>query len=578
MNKYISYLNKFNIGSPEHDKIFDEYISVNEKFNINIPTKVESYLKTVFDSDCRTSIILTGNAGDGKTRLCRQIHDLYASSPLSSWTKQIVTLPINGDRSLCLVKDLSELPDQIVEQVLSDLQDQLSRKLPRTVYLIAANEGKLTKFLATDKKLKSLYDHVTDRLQDQGVNDEKFQIINLNNVCTSTFVRPALKLMLEEDKWEDCFKCENRENCIIYYNRNRLLIPNVQKRLELLYKLLDYTQIHVTIRDLLIHLAHVITGGLSCRDIHNKVNTSQEQLRNHVYYENCWGRTLTEDLRDKIEVIKHFSKFDAGNYSYYPLDDYILNGETAEGDLLTTYYEMFGEKNIDMGRKRFLRDRQLYFTEQEREGANEFITNWLPKCRRKAFFELDRIEYVIRLLPFRFLLSFIETITAKDLSYIGQVKKDLVVALNKCFCGLPIEDDKKLYITANYAGPEKRSIPVIKKKIDLDDIKLQAKNVNADMVDEIPCELRLVIDKEDSSPPKDIFIDLTLFEYLMRVRNGGTFNILAEECSLRLSSFRDDILDAKQYKDRKDKIEFFRFNGSRYEIEVLYITEDGEIQ
>jgi len=574
LNGYISFLNKFNIGSPDHDKVFDEYIGPGEIHSIEIPTRVEEHLKGILGGAYTTSVILTGNAGDGKTRLCRKIHNIFGE-PLLSWSEPVVTLTINADRNLCIVKDLSELPDSKIEQLLSDLQFQLQQEVPSTVYLIAANEGKLTKFLATQEKLEKLYVDVRDRLEEIKKNDDRLQILNLNNVCTSMYVKHALASMLDEEKWKSCSDCHCTNDCIIYFNKTRLLDSRVQKRLELLYQILDYTHTHVTIRDLLIHLAHMITGGLSCQDIFDGVETRQEELRNHVYYENCWGLTMTTDMCEKVEVIRHFKKFDVGNYSFYPLDDYILNGDTADGELLGSYHRLFGEKNLDMGRKRFLKERQLYFTESEGGEFNKFITNWLPKCRRKAFFELEDKDNVITLLPYRYLTMFLKLLTTKDRSFKDVVKEELVLALNRSFCCLPISDHQKLYITANYPGPEKNSIPVIKKKVDLANIYLSVQTNQEQTTDEIPSELKLVVDEGDSS--KQVSIDLTLFEYLMRLKNGGTFNVLAEECSLKISSFRDQILDAKRYKDDEETIEFFSFNGSEYKIEKLFVAE-GEIQ
>jgi len=64
-NPFVTYLDQFNVLSPNHAKIYDEYThddsSKEYNYSFTISTKVEQYLRGVFTDNPR-SIIQTGNA------------------------------------------------------------------------------------------------------------------------------------------------------------------------------------------------------------------------------------------------------------------------------------------------------------------------------------------------------------------------------------------------------------------------------------------------------------------------------------------------------------------------------------
>ncbi|WP_054637316.1 hypothetical protein [Thalassobacillus sp. C254] len=153
MNQFVNFLDQFNVFSPNHSKIYDEYTNENGNttFNSNIDTLVETFLIKKFNEEPH-SMILTGNAGDGKTKLCRNVYDYYNEEPLSSWPEDgIVNLTFLNGR-ITIVKDLSELREEVILKHLIKLQENIENNhRDNHYYLIAANEGKLTKFL-TQKK------------------------------------------------------------------------------------------------------------------------------------------------------------------------------------------------------------------------------------------------------------------------------------------------------------------------------------------------------------------------------------------------------------------------------------------
>ena len=70
-----------------------------------------------------------------------------------------------------------------------------------------------------------------------------------------------------------------------------------------------------------------------------------------------------------------------------------------------------------------------------------------------------------------------------------------------------------------------------------------------------------------------------LFEYLMRLADGGTFNILAAECELIVRALKDNLLSAfAREHDSRDSIEFFVTDRRQYSLKKLRIDEHNTIR
>jgi hypothetical protein len=78
--------------------------------------------------------------------------------------------------------------------------------------------------------------------------------------------------------------------------------------------------------------------------------------------------------------------------------------------------------------------------------------------------------------------------------------------------------------------------------------------------------------------PQSWRMNLLLFEYLMRLANGGTYNILAEECELSVRDLKDRLLSAFAREPAGGSIEFFVAERQRYTLRKLKIDERGGIR
>lgn len=166
-NPFVDYLSQYTTASPDHEAAFDEYIAqapAPAGGPMRLETRVEQFLQLSFAQPHPPSIILTGNAGDGKTYLCRQVIATFAGQPVLDWGAY-ADQPVERDgKRLHVIKDLSELGRAEGLAVLRGLAEGIAGRSGDR-YLIAANEGRLRALLADDSELRGLYEAVDSQLR-----------------------------------------------------------------------------------------------------------------------------------------------------------------------------------------------------------------------------------------------------------------------------------------------------------------------------------------------------------------------------------------------------------------------------
>lgn len=582
-NPFVSYLNRFITVSPEHEAAFDEFVTesgLSSNLSLRLETKTENYVSSRFQDDYPPSIILTGNAGDGKTYLCRKVIEGYTNQVVTRWDHSDWPIPRDG-LTLRVVKDLSEVGDQSGASVLGDLQSSLLEERPVTVFLIAANEGRL-RFLLNQPGLTPLRAIVDKQLADGAdLENKRLIVLNLNQVTTSSYIQRTVNFFTAPQNWESCDACPAIRSCPIRFNARRLADRTVADRLRLLYQLLEQLDIHVTIRDMLIQLAFTISGGLTCEEVLSQRNQLEWQPHNYVYYENVWGNSADPAITRKITVTSLLQRLDVGRQARFEIDDFIINGAPDDEERQSEYDNLFAPE-IDINEKQFGQDRADYLhggAESPSLNEEHPLLSWLPHCRRKLFFEWSDTSRAHSLIPFLFLPTYLQLIEG-DRGMLLRIKPDLVRGLNRAFSGLYVPIENALYVTSQYAHAVEQPVPVIRLKRGLDNISLEPMHKNREAFDCDQSALQLTV-LHPRTGEKDAItweINLLRFEYLMRLAQGETHNVLSEECELSIRQLKDRLLTAFGQSSEDDgHIEFFSVEQNRYVVKQLYI-EEGKIR
>lgn len=580
-NTFVTYLNKYTTVSSEHEAAFDEYISQNNWSNeLKIDTQTQEFVIHNFMSNEPRTIILTGNAGDGKTYLCRKVIEAVTGETFIDWESLTDTLNLPGSGlQLRVIKDLSELGEEAGGDKLREIYVDYMDNQSSTVTLAAANEGRL-RALLTQNQLTELYEDVDNQLR-YGTNlnsNRGLIIINLNAATTSSYVDQSLHWMTQSENWMACEGCPAFSYCPIRYNAEKLREPLAIRRIKNLYQIFEQLNEHATIRDMLIHLAFVITAGLRCHQIIEKRNDQKwkDNLHEYVYYQNIWGISASSSFRSKVTVINFLRKLDVGKNSVFEIDDFVLNGDTTS-DLSVTYAAMFNEA-LDLNWKRFKQDRDAYVrsgTSSPNPQNKYAIMQWLPHCRRKLFFEWDESNYTNRLFPLLYVSRYFQLVSNQSPVDLETALENIVLGLNRAFSGLFLTQSDNLFVTSQYAHAVEQPVPIVQFQIPTTYIELKVRDSENKAIDCDIATLELII-----PPPPRIradelrwSINLLMFEYLVRRANGSTPNVLANECELEIRHLKDELLEQFGDQAGDSTISFFAADENRYTLRRLQLEK-----
>lgn len=531
MNSFVQYLDQFNVLSPSHAKIYDEYTQSADSYHFSIDTNIERYLMKLFEEAPR-SVIMTGNAGDGKTRLCRTVYDQLTGEPLQQWPNSgIVDVPF-GQGTLRIVKDLSELTDEVILAELQLLQEVITKEHEsRFYYLIAANEGKLTKFLSQYDRLSILSQMVKERFLDYKTNDERLHLVNLQDVTSSIYAARIIEEWNREDNWAACEGCSRNRNCVIQLNHRRLTQPVIQDRLVEQYRLLDCLGVHVTMREILIHISYVMTGGLTCEQVMKAGYDHIEEHANLAYYNNFYGVHTKDSGSGEQGALRHFKQLDPGKLSISAIDDYLLNGDISGDEHIVHKHQRLFDDEIDLlfG---YYRKQIEQFRIQEPTKDSVKIFDQMPKFRRKYFFETDEQDGATReaLIPYMHFYRFLSSM--KDRQALASVRKELIQGLNHNFSKKLISRNESNLFIVNENLLIRESFSASQVKLAVDDERFD--------IDYLPSKLFITVNETR------LEVKLPVYEYLLRLAGGGLFIALRQEVDILLSTFKNDLVNRSE--------------------------------
>ena len=553
-NSFVDYLNQFNVLSPNHSKIYDEYTyeAKEKNFSFTIETKIEDHLITLFKNEPR-SVILTGNAGDGKTRLCRSVFNYFSSSKLNDWPDEgIIDLEFDKG-TIRFVKDLSELKEEIIEHELSKLQNYIQNDHQEKVYyLIAANEGKLTKFLSQQSSMNYLKEIVRESLRDYSNNTTHFSVFNLLDVTSSLYVDKVLEEWNKESNWELCNSCSRKKTCIIQFNHEKTSKEHVKDRLVEQYRLLDYLSTHITMRELLIHISYVLTGGYDCSDIRNAKHEEFAKQMDRPFYENFYGHGIEAEAFSEMKALKAFREIDPGNYSISNIDDFIVNGDLSSNKYLEEIHKEIFNSDLDLKLGYFIKKLDIY-RNHNKENNDNFIDEWINKLRRKFYFEFPDESMFARksLIPFDYISDYGDLFG--DVQKQGKIRRDLINGFNRAFSKKLVAPTHDLLATNDNL--------MIHGTYKMKNLKVHQENARSEM-DHRASKFLLVV--EEVSIP----MDLHLFEYLMRLNAGNTHNLLREDVEILLDTFKNELI--KLSEPDPDILSILRYDNDK----GMYIEDE----
>ncbi|MGX8177706.1 hypothetical protein ACWS7L_09425 [Exiguobacterium artemiae] len=562
INPFVSFMHQYDLTTADYSKIFDEHT---KKIEYSIDTNINKKIIEELSTSPR-SIIITGNAGDGKTRICRNVYDQLVEQEFEGWPESGIAEISYKNYKIRIIKDLSELKNEIIVEELGKLQESLENNESNVYFLIAANEGKLTHTLVKYPELNKLKSVIIPQFISNNKELEatkEIKVYNLLYASSSIYAEKIVEGWNEEQNWSICSDCSSKNKCIINSNHLALSDKTTKNRIMRMYKSLDMNGKHMTMRELLIHLAYTQTGGMACKDIHEASNSESIQaLAKKSYYENFFGNNLRPEVFEEIGGIQEFKSLDPGYISDSLIDDFLLNGDLSSNEQIKdTHHTLFG-KDIDIENGAYYEDVKMYRSNIHGDNVNgiELMNKWFPRLRRKYYFESQDNKKVEKLIPYRHRYDFISILHRGRIEH--SVKIKLVDGLNTFFAKRMVySPSHQLYVSSDSL--------LVHQIIGLDQVEFHIQGKN-ETIDQTGTTLTLKVQGIE------LAINLVTFEYLMRLSNGGMLNVLREHVEILLNSFRNRLISLKKQDENILQIlKFDRIQGA-FVLETIEISDGGD--
>lgn len=299
-------------------------------------------------------IIITGNAGDGKTAFIRKIEDARSVKNLKRFDHKNgaefeindIFFESNYDGSQ---DEEDKINNQVLEKFFEPFEGLENFNNASEGRIIAINEGRLVEFLKTSEKYQSLHDIIEQYFYKEGhfVLPQGLMIINLNlrsitarDNKESSLFRQQVKALTKESLWNKCEGCSLANKCFIKYNVDSLNDPasgnEVITRMEWLLRTVGFKrELHITMRDLRSLIAFMISRDYSCEEVEEVYNELQNTPEKYwqLYYFNITNPNQ-KDSGDSDRLVKLLRETDIGNVAIPNLDRDLFFGQHVKRNYL----------------------------------------------------------------------------------------------------------------------------------------------------------------------------------------------------------------------------------------------------
>lgn len=385
------------------------------------PTLLDSKLiPDILDGKYRL-VIITGNAGDGKTAFIRKIEhragatEHFASKNGAKFSIHGIPFISNYDGSQ---DEEEKANDEVLSTFFKPFESVSNYHTAREGRVIAINEGRLIEFLKTSGNFNVLADLIEEYFYSSGQIElpEGLLIINLNlrsvvahDEANGSLFKRQIKKLTDKKNWVDCNSCPAADKCFIRYNVETLSDSaagdEIINRMEwLLRAVVLKRELHITMRDLRSLIAFLITRDYHCDEMLTLYEQHQSELIGwwKLHYFNITDPTA-DDSGNNDRLIKILRETDIAAVSAPNLDRDLFFSTHKEKDYLEFEERhnalLFAFNNL----KVFL---PSYEQTEEIQSDNIELHKLL---RRHQYFE-GKIHFQFR-LPYRSILSFYQKLT-----------------------------------------------------------------------------------------------------------------------------------------------------------------------
>lgn len=522
-----------------------------------VPTKLDNDLTGAILANTFRLVILTGNAGDGKTAFIQKVEEAAATcgaeiTRIDSHHSEFK----NNERTFRTLYDGSiDVGSKTNVEVLRDFFRPFEGDAPPRsdiCRIIAMNEGKLRDFFSSSTRHRWLSKILPDHLQLNALLPADIALVNLNlravvdakeELSDCLFDR-ILDRYVATEFWDECLNCPSRHRCPVKFNVDTFRmrsedglqgkeLEDVRKyndeasaarvRLKALFQILHFRKrVHLTIRDVRSVLAYALFGKKTCAEIEKEVQAGDVDFTPRYYFNAIFDPT------EKDRVLTFLREFDIGLSSNPRIDSELSFAEPKSPEFRRRFFILESSTNTSRSRSRIDEDDLLGLYAQRPESPEErtpeklrAARGYVTILRRKLFFE-SRIDPEAKerrvldaLIPYDNVRQFIDFIAnGKDQQ--SKLKNAIILAISR---SESIYDEQRgresvCIRTRQHGNGRVRAFYTY--PASSFNLTIEQANQQARYVEFLPSALRLEYIGTDIA----LDISLDLYETLMRIREG----------------------------------------------------------
>jgi serine/threonine protein kinase len=541
-----------------------------------VPTYLDEKLKPALLKGEFRLVIISGNAGDGKTAFIQQFEAFAESKGAqmqrgangSVFQLKGHTFQSNYDGSQ---DEGDERNDAVLQKYFAPFVGKDASVWPENqTRLIAINEGRMVDFFLEHEEEFPLLAMQIQRGLAGATPEGGIALINLN--LRSVIAEPEegqpsilerlIARMTQQEYWQACEKCDLKGKCYAYHNartfQDSVAGRKVIERLKMLYTITHLQgRLHITMRDLRSALAYMLVGTQDCDGIHQLYQNGGEETQNRIldgFYFNSWLGGA-EGSNDRLIAL--LREIDVAEVSNPDLDRELgfLSPKTKAMSRFT-----FAERSgyDDELVETLFRDLPRDYSSKNRSRLIAKHRNYLSHMRRRHFFERRDTGWK-EMLPYRSIDPFLDAIKQLGAKSPDEIT-EVLQAINR---GEGLSDPARLgnQLALRVRQVDKGTIRSYR-LFDGDHFTLCTEQATAahPFLEFLSQALVLIYDSGDGHKAS-LRINLDIYEMLMRLNNGYRPSIEEQEgFYLSLAVFKN-VLSAAPYQEvllTESGFEFFQ--------------------
>jgi serine/threonine protein kinase len=505
-------------------------------------------------------VLITGNAGDGKTAYLQKLEGQAKSrgAVFDPALPNGYRFTLDGRAYLSNFDGSQDEGDRQNDDVLREFfapyaGSDASKWPQHDVRLIAINEGRLVDFLSAEKSRFPLLTEIVLRGLGTGVPQHRVAVVNLNlrsvvaDVPTAdgSLLERLIRRMTNEKFWKPCQNCDLKDRCYAHHNartiQDETAGPKVIERLKSLYTLAHLRgRLHITLRDLRSALAYMLAGTRNCGEIHTLYQTGEREEIIQGFYFNSWMGGEKPNSDRLLTLLKDVDVGPAAD----PRLDRALDFVSPVEDRSLFSFDQRGTYDVEILRRMF-DDLPREITSKSGSFRAEAHQRYVSLLRRRSFFE-RRDNGWKSMLPYRSADRMLSIISGRELP--ADLLREILDGINR---GEGLTNPRILRgsLALQVRDVENGSIRSYRLfPSDRFSLQLVDEAARAPFVEHLPSGLLLRYRGEHQNDA-ELVINLDVFEMLQRLNAGYRPSVEEEQgYYLSLAVFKN-LLGSAPYQD-----------------------------